>query len=131
MWLFEGKPFTSDQAEEFVGFVYLITNKLNGKKYIGKKLFKFSRTKKIKNSARRRHTKISSDWESYYGSNKYLLEDVETHGPENFTREILHLCKTKSECNYYELKEQMAVDAILRDDYYNLWVAAKIHRFKR
>jgi hypothetical protein len=129
-WFFNGKPFAAEDAESYVGFVYLITNQLNGRKYIGKKLFQFSRSKKVKGSTRRKHTKVVSDWETYYGSNKYLIADVQLHGPEHFKREILRLCKTKAECNYFELKEQMANDAILRDDYYNLWVSCKIHRFK-
>ncbi len=128
-WFYRGKPFNPDMAEDYVGFVYRIENLLTGKKYIGKKLFQFSRSKKIKNSSRKRRTKITSDWLTYFGSNKYLIEDVEIHGPENFRREIIRLCTTKSECNYYEAKEQFACDAILRDDYYNQWISLKVHRF--
>jgi hypothetical protein len=127
-WLLNGKPFKPEQAEEFVGFVYLITNLMSGKKYIGKKLFQFSRSKKIKGSSRRKHTKIVSDWETYYGSNRYLNEDVDEHGSENFKREIIRLCKTKAECNYYEAKEQFETDAILRDDYYNSQIMVRVHR---
>ena len=129
-WLYRGKPFNAEDAENWVGFVYRITNTVNGKQYIGKKVFSFKRSKKIKNSIRKKRFQVVSDWETYYGSNKQLHEDIQKHGPEWFTREIIRLCKTKSECSYFELKEQMAVDAILRDDYYNIWISAKIHQFK-
>jgi hypothetical protein len=46
--------------EECVGFVYLITNNLTGRKYIGKKLAKFSKTTqktvKLKNGTKKRKT---------------------------------------------------------------------------
>ena len=38
MWLYKGEEFTSEMIEEWVGFVYLITDKSNGMKYVGKKL---------------------------------------------------------------------------------------------
>jgi hypothetical protein len=75
MWIFNGKTFTTQMIGDNVGFVYLITNKENNKKYIGKKLFKFTRTKKRKN---KRNVKVlkDSDWLSYYGSNEELKKDL-------------------------------------------------------
>ena len=75
---------------------------------------------------RRKRLKVESDWRTYWGSNKYLVEDVKNHGPENFTREILHLCKTKGECAYYEAKEQFDREVLLTEEYYNGIISCKI-----
>lgn len=127
MWYYDGKQFgESDILESYVGFVYLITRLDTGKKYIGKKLFRFKRTKRIKGKKKR--FKVASDWETYYGSNKELAADVENLGEENFKREILHLCSTKGICSYLETKEILMRDALLSEDFYNGWVAVKISR---
>ena len=128
-WFFEGKPVTEEMIEGFTGFVYIITNNINGKKYIGKKLFTAARTRApLKGKKRKRRTRVPSDWMTYYGSNKDLCEDVKKHGPEHFTREILRLCSSKSEASYWEAKFQFEMDAILRDDFYNGWIMIKVHR---
>ena len=114
VWLFENTQ-VDVLPEDCVGFVYLITNKLSGRKYIGKKLAKFSRTTyrvvKLKNGKKKRKKirgKIDSDWQTYYGSSPELSKDVAALGMENFTREILYYCKSKSECSYVEAREQFA-----------------------
>jgi hypothetical protein len=64
----------------------------------------------------------------YYGSNKELIQEIENKGKESFTREILHLCKTRSETNYYETWEIFSRHALLSDNYWNAWVACKIRK---
>ena len=93
--------------EDCVGFVYLITNIQTGRKYIGKKLAKFSKTTtktvKLKNGTKKKkkiRSKIDSDWREYYGSSPALTADIEKLGTDNFTREILYYCKSKAECSY-------------------------------
>ena len=90
MWLYQGKEINEDQIDGYTGFVYLITNLTNNRRYIGKKLFKSTRTKVIK--GKRKKVRKDSDWRDYYGSNAALKEDVASLDPENFTREILHPC---------------------------------------
>lgn len=126
MWLYQSIEFTSDKIGDHIGFVYLITNKLTGRKYLGKKLFVFTRTKLVKGKKKR--VKGESDWQTYYGSNEELKADVKLHGEVNFTRKILHLCTSKGVMSYLELKEQIIQDALLRDDFYNSFVGGKIHR---
>lgn len=131
MWLYNNQPFSLPEnfnpaKPEWQGFVYVITNKLDGRKYIGKKFF-VSIGYYQKNKKRKRRKEIS-DWQAYYGSGPSILADIEKLGKENFTREIIHLCKTKSECGYLEAYEQFVTNAIIRDDYYNDWVSCKVQR---
>jgi len=111
-WFYENIQLT-ELPEDCVGFVYLITNNSTGRQYIGKKLAKFSRTTyrvvKLKNGKKKRKKikgKIESDWQTYYGSNIELNQDIERLGAGNFTREILYYCRSKAECSYIEAREQ-------------------------
>lgn len=125
-WLYRGEEVGDDVLDKYIGFVYRITNLKTNRQYIGKKLFKKTRTKTIK--GRRRKVKSESDWRSYYGSNKVLIEDVKNLGEQNFKREILKFCTSKGTANYYELKYQIDENALESENYYNEWIIAKIHR---
>lgn len=125
-WFYTGAVFESEFIDNYIGFVYLITNKINGRKYIGKKLFWSSKTKVV--NKKKKKTKVESNWKSYYGSSEELCTDVEKYGTINFKREILRLCKTKGECSYFEAKEQFLVDAILSEDYYNTWMSVRVRK---
>lgn len=126
MWSYNGNEFTDEMIGNHVGFVYMITNLTNNKKYIGKKLFTKAKTQQVK--GKKKKIRISSDWKEYYGSNKILQEEVASNGGENYKREILYLCKTLSECSYYETYEIFLNKALLTDDYYNEWVTCKISK---
>jgi hypothetical protein len=125
-WTYRGDLIDSEVLGDYIGFVYLITNLSNGRKYIGKKLLKSTRTKTVKGKKKR--TLIESDWKEYYGSNKELQEEVSGVGVHNFRREIIRLCKTKGECNYFEAKLQFSNDVLESDDYYNSWIMVKVHK---
>ena len=125
-WLYFGAPLTTELTEDYVGFVYEITNVDSGKKYIGKKLFKFSRSKQVKGKKKR--FKIDSDWKDYYGSNNELKEDVDSLGADKFKRVVLKLCKTKGDCNYWEAKYQFDYRVLESDLYYNSWISVKVHK---
>ena len=132
-WLYEGKDL-EQLPEDCVGFVYLITNCVSGRKYIGKKLAKFkkttTRTVKYKNGNKRKkkiRSQVDSDWREYYGSNLELIEDVKTLGAENFTREILYLCKSRAECSYVEAREQFSRRVLESEQYYNGHIQVRIH----
>jgi hypothetical protein len=132
-WLYQGTPVET-LPEDCVGFVYLITNNLSGKKYIGKKLAKFAKTTyktvKLKNGTKKKkkiRSKIDSDWLTYYGSNDQLNKDVQTQGTENFTREILFYCTSKAECSYIEAREQFSRRVLESTDYYNGQISVRVH----
>jgi hypothetical protein len=100
-WVYNGNPFTSDNIQDNFGFVYLIQNNLNGKKYIGRKYLWQFRTPKGK----KRKVKSESDWKNYYGSCPELKEDIDKLGRENFSRTILSLHKTKGKTNFEETRQ--------------------------
>jgi hypothetical protein len=112
-WYYKNKKFTPDMIGNNVGFVYIITDKTNGKKYIGKKVFHFKKTlPPLKGKKNKRHKKVESDWQDYYGSSKVLLDEIKKKGKENFHREIISLHPNKTECNYHEMKLQFMMDVL-------------------
>lgn len=125
-WLYEGQAVDSEILEEYFGFVYNITNLVNNKRYIGKKLLKRTKTRQVKGKKKR--SLVESDWKAYYGSNKELQDDVSSLGAENFRREILRLCKSKGECNYFEAKYQFELQVLENEEYYNNWIQVKVHK---
>ena len=125
MWLYDGSIIEESRLEDYIGFVYVITNETNGRRYLGKKLLKFKRTKKVK--GKKKKLLVDSDWRDYWGSNKVLIEEVKTLGPEKFKREILRLCKARGEMNYFEAKYQFDSSVLESDLWYNEWIMVKVH----
>lgn len=109
------------------GFIYIITNKVNGRQYIGKKQC-VSRVKRkpLKGKTRNRIDHKESDWKTYTGSSKELNEDIAKHGKENFTFEILEWCGSKWELGYKEIKKQIELDVLLNEQFYNGIINARI-----
>ena len=132
-WLYEGTEVTI-LPEDCVGYVYCITNTVTGRKYIGKKLAKFSKTTyktiKLKNGNKKRkkiRSKINSDWQLYWGSNEQLKADVLELGSDKFIREILYYCTSKAACSYLEAKEQFTRRVLETDEYYNNIINLRVH----
>jgi hypothetical protein len=127
MWVYNNKEF-NETPDEFQGFVYMVTEKDTGKKYIGKKFFWKPKILPITKTRKRRvRTRAESDWREYYGSSKEVQSLVESKGKDNYKREILRLCRTKGECSYYEAKLQFQYDVLLSDEFYNEFIGCKIH----
>ena len=120
-WRYDGKIFDTINIGDNFGFVYLITNKSNGRSYIGRKYFWSFRTP----PGKERKVKQESDWKKYYCSCPELKEDVKKYGKEIFGREILSLHVTKGQCNYEETKQLFLNNVLIEalDDgspaYYN------------
>jgi hypothetical protein len=128
MWIYDEKELDESLIDDYIGFVYIITNLTNNKKYIGKKLFKSTRSKKVKGKTRRKRVIKETDWKKYWGSNEELKEDVKKLGESNFQRKILNLCKTKGECNYFEAKHQFVNEVLENDDWYNGHIWVRVHK---
>lgn len=132
-WLWKGEPFTSEQIGENFGFVYLLTDTANGRKYLGKKFFwkPGKRMVKVKTGPRagksrpQRITK-DSDWRTYFGSNPTIMR-LAAEDPERFKREILVLCKGRGELAYVEAKLQFENNVLFDDTFYNEVIDVRIN----
>ena len=100
-WIYEGRPFTSDDIGDYYGFVYCITNTNTQRSYIGRKYF----VQKRKPKGAKRRVTSESNWKQYYGSSEELKQDIRSHGRDNFRREILSLHTTLGKVNYEETKQ--------------------------
>lgn len=125
-WIYNGNDVI-EIPEGSYGFVYIITNLTNDRKYIGKKFFYTSKRKQV-NKVRKRF-KVDSDWKDYWSSSDELKADVEKLGKSNFKREIIHFCETKGVTNYLEAKEQFQ-RAVLenKEEWYNTWIMVRVSR---
>ena len=128
MWYYHNttETFKEEDVADNLGFVYLITHISTGRKYIGKKFFTKAKTKQVK--GKKKKIRVASDWETYWSSSEELKAEVKLNGEDQYTREILHLCKTRSACSYWETWEIFNRHALLSENYYNSWVTCKIHK---
>jgi predicted patatin/cPLA2 family phospholipase len=135
IWLYNNEP-VEEIDEKYAGFVYLITNLSTGKRYIGKKLSKFSKTSTktvtLKSGIKKKkkiRSKVDSDWKTYWSSSKDVQADVKTLGEDKFKREILMFCLTKGTATYYEDKYQFQHEVLENPDkWYNGQIQCRIHR---
>ena len=140
MWKFNGEKITDlDQFPEGTfGFVYRVLNKKTGKAYIGKKVLYHSIKKKltkkelaeIEGQGRRpsyRLTIKESDWKTYWGSNKPLLEELKAN-PDDFERSIIHLTKDKKQLTYFETKYLFVYSVLEKpEEFYNDNILGKFY----
>ena len=118
-WTYQGK-IVEELPEDCEAFVYLITNTTNDRKYVGKKLAKFKKTRPpLKGRINKRRSKVESDWRDYWGSSDQLQEDVNQIGEDKFTREILYYCPSRGVASYLEAREQFERRVLEKDEYYN------------
>lgn len=118
-WLYNNKE-VNELPDGVEGFVYLITNLENNRKYVGKKLARFKTTKPpLKGKKNKRRGYKESDWRTYWGSSEHLLADVAELGEEKFKREILHYCPSRGALSYMEALEQFDRRVLETDEYYN------------
>ena len=135
MWYYNDQVLT-ELPEDKIGFVYLITNLNTGRRYIGKKLSKFSRVKynmvTQKNGIKKRkkiRSKIDSDWQTYWSSSPEVQADVKQLGENTFRREILYFADSKGQLSYLEAREQFQRQVLENpDSWYNGIIQCRIHR---
>ena len=129
-WIYEGRPFTSDDIGDFYGFVYRITNTNSGKSYIGRKYF----IQKRKPRGAKRKVTSESDWKRYYGSSEELKSDIRRDGKDTFKREILSLHPTVGRTNYEETRQLFLNEVLTKrltdgsPAYYNSNILGRYYR---
>lgn len=141
MWLYQNQVIEKieDFPENTFGFIYKIVNKETGKFYIGKKQLLSQTNVKLGKKelaalpvqqGRKPTKKLvikESNWKEYWGSNKYLLDDIKNLGQDKFQREILTICPNKKLLTYWELAMQCKHD-VLQVDCYNDNLLGKFYR---
>lgn len=125
MWTYKNST-TFDVPDGAIGYIYLITNKLDNRIYVGRKMLTSIRKKVLskkekllpENSRKKfkRETK-ETNWQNYWGSCVELTEDLKRLGQENFTREILAFLNTKTDVSYYETWYQIKYDVLFEPSY--------------
>lgn len=123
-WTYKGLLFEESMIGDYKGFVYMIKNIDKGMYYIGKK--SFTRMKSYQKNNKKKRKTVESDWKTYTGSNDFLNRDI-SNG-DKITKEILHLCLSKSEMSYLEAKEQFLLDVLKDKNSYNQWIMVKIRK---
>ena len=129
-WIYEGRPFTSDDIGDYYGFVYRITNTITQRSYIGRKYF----VQKRKPKGGKRRVTSESNWKQYYGSSDELKQDIRRDGKNTFKREILSLHRTLGRVNYEETKQLFLHNVLAEklDDgspaYYNSNILGRYYR---
>lgn len=125
-WFYKGNV-VEEIDPQYSAFVYLITNKITGRMYIGLKQTTFSKTKQVKGKKKR--IRVESDWRDYWSSSEELKKEVVQLGEDKFTREIIYWCKLKSHANYLEAREQMDRRVLENPDkYYNGIINCRVSR---
>lgn len=89
--------------KEYYGFIYLTTNNIDNKKYIGQKKYD-----------------SQGRWKDYLGSGIRLKRAVNKYGSENFKREIIENCKTKEELDQREIYWIKYYNAVNDENFYNI-----------
>ena len=126
-WTYNGTVFDSENIADNYGFIYRITNTTNGYDYVGRKYFTtIKKRPPLKGKKNKRRETVETDWKEYWGSSPRLQADIDTLGKDKFTREIIHLCKSRGETNYMEAYYQFTEGVLLREDNYNGIIQIKL-----
>ena len=126
-WTYLGKTFESEDILDYYGFIYRITNTTNGHDYIGRKYFTtIKKRPPLKGKKNKRRETVETDWKDYWGSSARLVEDLTKLGKDKFTREIIHLCKSRGETNYMEAYYQFKEGVLLKENNYNGIIQIKL-----
>ena len=126
-WTYNGNIFDSGDILDNYGFIYRITNTTNGHDYIGRKYFTtIKKRPPLKGKKNKRRETVETDWKDYWGSSARLVEDMTKLGKDKFTREIIHLCKSRGETNYMEAYYQFKEGVLLKENNYNGIIQIKL-----
>jgi len=102
-WEYSGKI----DVDSSFGFVYLITNTITGKRYLGKKQF---------HSYKKKKRVSETKWREYTGSSTELNDDIRNMGKNNFKFQILQVYKTRGGLVYGEANIQHKLNTLTETD---------------
>lgn len=129
-WIYQGKEILSEEdipVDNAIGFVYLITQKSTGKRYIGRKLLTKSSSKTI--NGKKKKVRVQSDWLKYWSSSPQIKEWIkEANGPDDFTREILGFVSSKGSLVYAEELCLFELGVLESDNWINENIRSKIYK---
>lgn len=131
-WTYKNEIMTAEKIDELYstnkklhGFVYMITEKSSGKIYIGQKKFWTTKVRSV--NKKKKKVKVQSDWEKYFSSSNYIIDEVAKGNHENFERKIIALCISDGQMNYIEVKLQMDLRVLERQDLFlNAYIGSRI-----
>jgi hypothetical protein len=140
-WTYNGSPITdiSDFSKDTFGFIYIVKNNETNKSYIGKKVLYHNKKVKLGKKeiaeltgvGRKPTTKIvtkESDWKTYYGSNKEVMDLVKAGKQNIFTRQIIQLASNKKLLTYYETQALFTYKVLEHPElYYNDNILGKFY----
>ena len=114
------------------GFIYLITNTVNNKIYIGKKQMKtIKKRPPLKGKKNKRCEEVETDWRTYTSSSNEINEDIKKYGKDKFKFQIIQFCDSKWELAYHEARWQFEQNVLLREDCYNGIINLRIPKLKK
>ena len=138
MWIYEGKEFLEEHVpEDGFGFIYEMAAIVDGKsvRYIGKKNFfadvKTKLAKKNMPTDKRLKTytrKRKFTYQNYFSSNE-VLKAAKKDGVV-IKREIVRICKSKTELSYWETKLQFVYGVLESDEFLNGNILGKFYNIK-
>tara|TARA_R110001592_G_scaffold347992_1_gene641840 strand:+ start:231 stop:719 length:489 start_codon:yes stop_codon:yes gene_type:complete len=148
-WTYESQPIEniSDMPVNTYGFIYEVEHIPSGRRYLGKKVLYFERNKrlgiralaalkeerKLKGIGGRTPLKqkvvTESDWKTYYGSQKEILQLVKEGKTTDFSRKILKYVRDKKQLTYFECKYLFINEVLERSNkYINDNILGKFYR---
>ena len=143
-WLYNNNTINNinDLPIDTFGFVYIITNTISGKQYVGKKQILSNTRVPLTNNdintwketinkgkcPKKKLVSKESKWKDYYGSSTELKQDIKIIGKDKFKREIIHICFSKRDLTYYETKYLFTYSVLESNMFYNKNILCKFYK---
>lgn len=112
--------FLKVEDKDMLYSIYKVTNKINGKEYIG-----FHSVKSKKDILCKESTAGSVYRDGYMGSGKLIKSALEKYGPENMCQEIIYLTNDRQDA--FDMEKTLVDERyVLREDTYNLSIGGSV-----
>lgn len=120
-----------DIPKDAIGFIYIITNNNDGRRYIGKKLLTKAGTEKklLKNGTKKTvKCRKQSDWKNYWSSCDELKKDIQEYSENTFTRDIICFTFSLTTHTYLENKYLYKYEVLESNKFYNGNISSKLFK---